>query len=40
MFNNGGLKPEDIKDVNDLKKLPYLEKDDFKKHFFLVLEVA
>jgi phenylacetate-CoA ligase len=33
IFNERDLKPEDIKDFNDLKRLSYLEKDDFKKHF-------
>lgn len=33
MFNERGLKPKDIQNLNDLKKLPYLNKDDFKRNF-------
>ena len=33
IFQETGLKPKDIQDFDDLKKLPYLTKDDFKKHF-------
>jgi phenylacetate-CoA ligase len=33
VFDERGLKPKDIQDFNDLRKLPYLAKNDFKKHF-------
>ena len=33
VFNERGLKPKDIQDFNDLKKLPYLTKDTFKERF-------
>jgi len=33
IFNERGLKPEDIKSIEDLKKVPYLKKSDFKKNF-------
>lgn len=33
VFDERGLKPKDIQDFDDLKKLPYLTKDDFKTHF-------
>jgi phenylacetate-CoA ligase len=33
MFKERGLKPKDIQDFKDLQMLPYLTKDDFKKHF-------
>ena len=33
VFDERGLKPRDIQDFRDLRKLPYLTKDDFKKHF-------
>jgi len=33
VFDERGLKPKDIQDFSDLKKLPCLTKDDFKKHF-------
>lgn len=33
IFNERGLKPQHIQDLNDLKKLPCLTKDAFKKHF-------
>jgi phenylacetate-CoA ligase len=32
VFDERGLKPKDIKDFNDLKKLPYLTKDQFRKY--------
>ena len=32
IFNERGLKPIDIKDINDLKKLPYLTKDIIRKN--------
>jgi len=31
-FDERGLKPKDIQDFNDLKKLPLLDKDEIKKH--------
>ncbi len=33
VFDEKGLKPKDIQDFDDLKKLPYLTKDAFKQHF-------
>ncbi len=33
VFDERGLKPKDIQDFKDLQELPYLTKDDFKKHF-------
>lgn len=33
VFDERRLKPKDIKDFNDLKKLPYLTKNAFKQHF-------
>ena len=33
IFDERGLKPKDIQDFDNLKKLPYLTKDDFKIHF-------
>jgi phenylacetate-CoA ligase len=33
VFDERGLKPKDIQSLGDLRKLPYLTKDDFKKHF-------
>lgn len=33
VFDEKGLKSKDIQDFNDLKKLPYLTKDEFKKNF-------
>ena len=33
LFDERGLKPKDIQNFDDLKKLPYLTKDDFKEHF-------
>ena len=33
VFDERGLKPKDIQDFGDLKKLPYLTKDEFKKNF-------
>jgi phenylacetate-CoA ligase len=32
VFNERGLKPKDIQSLNDLKKLPYVDKDTIKKH--------
>lgn len=33
VFDERGLKPKDIQDFSDLKRLPYLEKDTFKSRF-------
>jgi len=33
VFDERGLKPKDIQNFDDLKKLPYLTKDEFKKNF-------
>lgn len=33
MFHKFGLKPEDIKDINDLKKLPFTTKDDLRNNY-------
>ena len=33
IFDERGLKPKDIQDFDDLRKLPYLTKDNFKLHF-------
>ncbi len=33
IFDERGLKPRDIQNLNDFKKLPYLTKDIFKEHF-------
>ena len=33
VFDERGLKPGDVQNFDDLKKLPYLTKDDFKEHF-------
>ena len=33
IFDERGLKPKNIQNINDLSKLPYLTKDDFRNHF-------
>lgn len=33
VFDERGLKPKDIQNFDDLRKLPYLAKDTFKQHF-------
>jgi phenylacetate-CoA ligase len=33
VFDERGLKPKDIQNFDDLRKLPYLTKDTFKQHF-------
>lgn len=37
VFDERGLKPKDIQNINDLRKLPYLTKDIFKKHYSKII---